>query len=61
LKTFRPFWNFKSFPAVPHSMVFTSFHLPNWRYVIWSVFKVVYFWIFLLIWLGLELGVRVRG
>jgi hypothetical protein len=35
--------------------VFTSFHLPNWRYVIWSVFKVVSFWIFLLIWFGLGL------
>jgi hypothetical protein len=34
---------------------------PNWHYVIWSIFKVVSFWIFSLIWLGLglRLGVRV--
>jgi hypothetical protein len=39
--------------------VFTSFHLPNWHFLIWSISKVVSFWIFSLIWLGLE--VRVRG
>ena len=35
LKTFRPFWNFKSFPAVPHRACYYN-HSPD-RYINWTI------------------------